>query len=136
MQHELLEDLIKLSNIFKDGYTVTLNNDSFNQYSNANKQYIVSYRTLITIDKNTVPFKIVYHKIKDLNLNKCIIGAWLNTDTNIYYIELNKTFKSMTDALKFAYKHKQIAIYNMNNQKVINVSDWNTKIKKWLNIDK
>ena len=120
VRHEILEDLIELSNVFKEGFTVTLNNGNFNQYSNTNKPYIVSYRTLITIDRNTdFPFKIKYFKINDLKLEKCIIGAWLNTDTNIYYIELNRTFKDRNEALLFAIKHNQGCIYDMNNQRVI-----------------
>lgn len=122
MKHELLEALIDLSNIFKEGFTVTLNNGEFNQYSNTDKPYIVSYKTLIEIDRNTnYPFKVKYHKINDLKLEKCIIGAWLNLENGIYYIELNKTFKDKNAALLFAIKHKQLAIYDMNNQKVIEV---------------
>ncbi|GAH07175.1 unnamed protein product, partial [marine sediment metagenome] len=92
----------------------------FSQYSNTNKPYIVSYKTLIEIDRNTnYPFKVKYHKINDLKLEKCVIGAWLNTDTNIYYIELNRTFKDKNEALIFAIKHSQECIYDMNNHKVI-----------------
>lgn len=122
MQHEILEDLINLSNIFKEGFTVTLNKGEFNQYSNTNKPYIVSYKTLITIDRSTeYPFKIKYHKINGLKLEKCIIGAWLNLENGVYYIELNRTFKDKNKALLFAIKHKQLAIYDINNQKVIGI---------------
>lgn len=134
VKHEILETLIDLSNIFTEGFTIALNQveDSFKQYNNTNKPFIVSYKTIITVDKNVYPYKTVYYKIDSLKLNKCIIGGWLDSGTNIYYIELNKTFKSMVTALKFAYKHKQLYIYNINNQTSIKVKGWEQKIKKWL----
>ena len=126
IDNSIQHNLIELSHIFKKGYTVEINNDSINQYNNTNKPYIVSYKTLITITDNNTTFK-------NVNIpNKCIIGAWLDTNTNTYYIELNKAFVHMSQALKFAYKHKQEYVYGINNSKLTKVKDWELKIKKWL----
>ncbi len=131
--HEIYETLTDLSDIFTEGFTVTRKQGKFNQYNNPKKPFIVSHTPIITLDKNTFPPKIKYHKLKALKLENCIIGGWIDTDTQLYYIEINKTFKSMVDALVFAYKHKQLYIYNMGTQKAIEVKPWERKIRKWLN---
>ena len=131
--HETYETLTDLSYIFTEGFTVTRKQGKFNQYVEIKKPFIVSHTPIITLNKNTHPPKITYHKLKELKLENCIIGGWLDTDTELYHIEINKTFKSMVDALKFAYKHKQLDIYDMNAQKFIKVKPWENKIRKWLN---
>ena len=120
--------LLTLSEIFKEGYTIQVNNNNIKQYSDINKSYIVSYKTLITIhnDRPTFNKRCVIPK-------RCIIGYWFNKHNNTGYIELNKAFEYMHQGLMFAYKHKQDYIYSMNIQKHIRVKDWDTKIKKWLN---
>lgn len=111
----MLTKLIQLSQIFNDGFTLSINNDEINQYSNNDKPYILSYKTLITIKNDTTVFNHV------LIPNKCIIGGWKDKDTDTYYIELNKVYKSKQQALKIAKRYKQKAIYNMNTGEVINV---------------
>lgn len=116
----MIDQLIQLSKIFKEGYTVEINNGVINQYTNTNKPYVVSYKTLVVINKDVSVKNVNITSFKDTKIpNKCIIGAWLDQDTNIYYIELNRTFKDKNEALIFAIKHEQLAIYDMNNQKVI-----------------
>jgi len=112
--NDIINKLISLSKIFKDGYTVELNNGTINQYSNTDKPYIVSYLTLIEVRQD----KTLYNNIQRIP-NNCIIGAWLDTDTNIYYIELNKVFKSKRYALKIAKKFSQKAIYDNKHGVVI-----------------
>ncbi len=131
--HETYETLTDLSNIFTEGFTITHKHGKFNQYIDTKKPFIVSHTPIITLDKNTYPPKITYHKLKELKLENCIIGGWLDTDTQHYYIGVNKTFNHMTDALIFAYRHKQLYIYDMNKQKAIKVKPWERKIGKWLN---
>jgi len=45
----IIEELIKLSKIFKEGYTVQLEDNKLNQYTNYNKPFIVSYLTVIEV---------------------------------------------------------------------------------------
>lgn len=119
MKHKIEEDLIKLSKIFKKGFTVTYNDGEFNQYTNYDKPFIVSYETIIIIKLDNV----TYNTVKTLKDNY-IIGGWLDSDTNTYYIELNKTFKSLFEAEKFAIKHKQKYLYNIRNGACIEPRDW------------
>jgi len=123
VKHEILESLIDLSNIFKQGFTIKLNQETneFNQYSSTKKPFIVSYKTIISINKNIYPHNITYHKVDTLELNNCIIGAWFDPETNIYYIELNKVYSSKSYALKIAKKYNQKAIYDLKKELVIYV---------------
>jgi len=112
----MINKLIQLSKIFKEGFTVEVNNDTITQYNNTSKPYVVSYKTLIVIN-------IGHHKnFYSVEIpNKCIIGGWMDTDTNTYYIELNKVYKSRSYALKIAKKYNQKAVYNSSTGVVINV---------------
>ena len=103
----IIEELIHLSKIFKDGYTVQLKDNKLNQYTNYNKPFIVSYLTLIEVHGE----KIVYSNVQHIP-DKCIIGGWMD-DNSIFYIELNKAFKNKEYALKIAKKYSQKAIYDI-----------------------
>jgi len=108
----ITDQLIQLSKIFKEGFSIELNDDRISQYNNTNKPYIVSYKTILTIHDKAIVFRAV-------NIpNKCIIGGWMDQDTNTYYIELNKVYKNKAYALKMAKKYDQKAIYD-NNQGVM-----------------
>ena len=115
MHNNIIGDLIKLSEVFKEGFTVTLNNDKIEVYNDYNKRFIVSYLTIIEI--NDIPrYKHIQHIP-----SKCIIGGWLDKDTNTYYIKLNKAFKNKRYALKFAKKWNQKFIYDYINKECIGV---------------
>lgn len=109
-----IEQLIKLSKIFKQGFTVECSGHELKQYTNYKKPYIVSYKTIIEISDTKINYK---------NMDKlpydCIIGGWSNGGT--YFIEINKAFKGAIEAMKFAWKHKQQAIYDIRTGDVIEV---------------
>lgn len=111
----MIDKLIELSKIFKAGFTVELIGGEICQYVNFSKPYIVSYKTLIVINKGNTNF---YPEHIPLN---CIIGGWLDTDTGIFYIELNQVFKTQEEALIFAEVNSQKAIYDSKNGHVIKV---------------
>jgi len=105
----IIEELIHLSKIFKKGYTVQLEDNKLNQYTNYNKPFIVSYLTVIEVHGE----KIVYSNIQNIP-NKCIIRGW--ADNNIFYIELNKAFKTKKEALLFAIQNGQKTIYDIRTR--------------------
>jgi len=111
----MIDELIKLSKIFKEGFTVKIKNGNMSQYNNIDKPYVLSFRTVAEIHENGIIFNNV--NIPD----KCIIGGWRDSDTNTYYIELNRTYKNKAYALKIARKSKQKMIYNSNTGVVIHV---------------
>lgn len=121
----LIDDLIHLSKIFKDGYTIELKEGKLNQYTNYDKPFIVSYLTIIKITGNNTP---TYTHIK-LIPNNCIIGGWNNPKENIFYIELNEAFKLLSEAEKFAIKYSQKHIYNIKNGACIKTRKPKTLLK-------
>jgi len=112
----IIDKLIQLSKIFKEGYTIVIHDNNIEQL-NTNKGYIVSYRTMITINTDS----------KTINLQKCkipsntIIGGWFNKSNSTYCIELGIIYKYKTAAIKTAKKHKQEYIFNLSNGKLIKV---------------
>jgi len=113
---DTIDNLIKLSKIFKDGFTIARRNGDIEQV-NINTGYVVSYKTIITINLNNNTTKL--HDCK-IPLNTTI-GGWLNKDENIYYIELNTIYQHKNNALIAAKAYKQKAIYDLNKQEVIKV---------------
>ena len=111
---ELFEDLIKLSKIFKKGFTVELKNNELNQYTNYKKPYIVSYKTIITVKNN----KLKYQNFMNIP-DKCIIGGWYNNENNTYYIELNKAYSVWNYAIKQAKLNNQTHIFDIKRNEAI-----------------
>lgn len=112
----MIDELLKLSKIFKDGFTVEIKEGKINQYTNYNKPYIVSHKTIIEITDNSVNYK----NIDNLSTN-CIIEGWLDIDTNTYYIEVNKTFILKSMAIAYAQDNNQKAIYDIRTGEIIEV---------------
>lgn len=115
----MIDELLKLSKIFKAGFTVECSGHELKQYTNYDKPFIVSYKTLIEIRLD----KIVYDNLQDIKDN-CIIGGWFDSNTNTYYIEINKTFKSVYKAEAYAIEHNQKAFYNIRTGKTIYTREW------------
>ena len=115
----MIDELLKLSKIFKNGFTVELKEGKLNQYTNYDKPFIVSYKTIIEITDK----KINYSNLSKVPDN-CIIGGWNDTDTNTYYIEINKVFNSVYKAESYAIEHNQKAFYNIRTGKTIYTREW------------
>lgn len=111
---DIIDNLIQLSKIFKEGFTIAINNGKIEQ-AHINTGYVVSYKTIITINLNNGNTKL--HDCK-IPLNT-IIGGWLDKDDNIYYMGLNTIFRDKDKALICAIKYNQKTIYDLANQKVI-----------------
>ena len=111
---DIIDNLIQLSKIFKDGFTIAVNNGNIEQV-NITKGYVVSYKTIISINlNNNIP------KLHDCNIPlNTIVGGWLDKDENIYYIELNTIFRDKDKALIYAIKYSQKCIYDIKTGKTI-----------------
>ena len=110
-----INKLIQLSKIFKDGFTIAMNDGKIEQI-NISSGYVVSYKTIIAINLNNNSTKL--HDCK-IPLNT-IIGGWLDKDENIYYIELNTIFRNKDIALICAIRYNQKCIYDISTGKTIN----------------
>lgn len=113
---DTIDNLIKLSKIFKEGFTIEIKNGVIYQYLDIHKPYIVSYKPLISLSPGYTKFE----SKNDIPKN-CIVGGWHDKETNIYYIELNEAYANVLYALKMAKKYKQKAIYDYKRGVVINV---------------
>lgn len=109
MENNIIDKLINLSKIFKEGFTITLDNGKINQYNNTDKPFIFSYLTVIEIKEGKPLFKNIRHIP-----SKCIIGGWFDKEDNTYYIELNKAYKNKQYTKVKARKYNQKCIYNIN----------------------
>ena len=110
----MYKQLIQLASIFKEGFTVCINNGVITQF-NEKSGYIVSYKTLIKIKDNKVI--TINNDIPD----NCIIGGWYDKDTDTYLIELNIVFNTLRIALKCAKAYNQKCIWDIANNKEIKV---------------
>lgn len=119
----ITDKLIQLSKIFKKGFTIQVHDNNILQYNNKQYNYVVSYQTIITINYNKQEPQVKYFKINDLDkqLRFSFIGAWLNKNDNIYYIEFNRIFSSLNHAMAEAKKYKQKYVYNLNNSEEIKI---------------
>lgn len=111
-----IDKLIQLSKVFKKGYTIAIHNNNIEQI-NSTKGYIISYRTIVTINLNNDNIKL--HKCKIPS--NTIIGGWLDKSNNTYYIELGIIYRYKNVAMTNAKKHKQRYIYDLNNSELIKV---------------
>lgn len=62
-------------------------------------------------DDNNVYFELTGLTLIDwIALTDLYFGVWFNS--GVYYLDCNKHFNSLNDAVRFAREHKQIAIYD------------------------
>ncbi len=111
-----VDKLIQLSKIFKEGFTIAINGGKIEQV-NINKGYVVSYKTIITINLNRN--NIILHDCKIPLYTH--VGGWLDKNTIIYYIELNTIYRFKRIALAEGKILKQKAIYDLYAQKEIKI---------------
>lgn len=116
---DLLNDLVKLSEIFKIGFTVVWDGSKLNQYMYNTSSYIVAYDTVVTI--HTGHFK-KYHNNNIPLSNKYIFGGWYDIDDDIYHIEICKSFSSLNRALEFARNKNQKYVFDMKTNENIKVT--------------
>lgn len=121
MDKTLLKNLVTLSDIFKDGFTVKVHDNKIMQLFQTHG-YIISYKTLITISRNKTEVKQLTYNIKnESDLNGYVIGGWFDKDNNTYYIEKNIITYSKDLAIKYAKRFNQKEIFDIANGECIKV---------------
>lgn len=98
---------------------------TYNLRDNLNRRYIVSYKNIFT-GKNPSLDSNLCVKISNIleTENCCSIGGWTDEKTNLYYLDCNKHFFYLTDALNFARLNNQIAIFDNYKKEVLNLKDF------------
>jgi len=101
------ENLIALSRLFPEGFTVAIRDGKLSQFSDKNRPFIVSHKPLVTINPDKT---IKYHNGKIPENG--VVGGWLDKETHTYHIELNQIFSSLQLAQRFAKENHQKYIYD------------------------
>jgi hypothetical protein len=98
---------------------------TYNLRDNLNRRYIVSYKNIFTGKNPSLEFDLS-KKISDIleTENCCSIGGWTDKNTNLYYLDCNKHFFYLKDALNFARLTNQIAIFDSHKKQVLNLKDF------------
>lgn len=88
-------------------------------------RYIVSYKNIYT-GKNPSMQTDLCVKISNIleKENCCSIGGWKNPENNLYYLDCNRHFYYLLDALTFAKLNNQIAIYDTHKKEVLYTKDF------------
>ena len=129
LKQKLIQLLIRLYENNEYGFTYQFkhnNNEWYVKPTVKKDRYIISTKTIMTIDNNNNK-KIyindkVLQEIIDKPINeKIIIGAWLNIDNNKYEIELNLATNNKQIALTLGKKYKQAFVYDMIKHKLIRI---------------
>ena len=51
-----------------------------------------------------------------------VLGGWFNSEDGKYYFDSCKVFTDMNEAIKFGKDHEQIAVFDLTNLRVIELS--------------
>lgn len=70
-----------------------------------------------TLDLKDLSSEIIAGALKEASKKRAFLGLWLND--NILYIDLSINIKDLSQALEFARANKQLAIYDIKNDKSI-----------------
>lgn len=88
--------------------------------SKSNSRYILSVKNLYTGKNPSICFDLI-SRISD-TVEKNIydsIGGWIDTKTNIYYLDANIHFDSLRECISNAKSYGELAIYDTVDNKVI-----------------
>ena len=114
---------MKYKKIIKE--TLKNNGGSFNVSKSKIKKplkgFICSIKDLLIIDKKDFNVKLIKSLVKqEFNLlknDKYFIGTWL--ENGKVYIDISSNFSNLEKALEVAENNKQLAIYDINENKTI-----------------
>lgn len=100
--------LVQIYRKNREGFTVIMKDNKIKKYKyKEHGRYVVSYKTVITVDEFAGIVNYYTLDFKD-----GIYGGWYDEDDGIFYIEKNKTFEHFIDALQYAYQNKQKYIWD------------------------
>lgn len=91
-----------------------------------NKGYIVGFSNLYTGKNPSTEWIDSNFKIKEALENKMYdaIGGWFDPETNLYYVDLSKTYLTLNMAMSTALLLGEKSIYDIKENKVLNVKNY------------
>ncbi len=89
---------------------------------NKNKRYIVGSKNIYTGASPSIESNLIVNIANVLNnFNFDSVGGWLDKSTNIYYLDANKHFAVLEEAILAGKENNELAIYDTKENKVINL---------------
>lgn len=88
-------------------------------FSELNGNYMVAfeeYEKIVPIEEFTTEVLKEYKETVDKP-----IGTWYNTENGMIYLDVSIPFEDKKEALQFASDNQQLAIYDIKNDKTINL---------------
>lgn len=110
--NEIVEYVWSYAQTHPNGFTVNILTKE-----SVTKGIVVSYyETKNSFGKESLD-KVIEHAKK----HNAIVGGWLNKNDTLYYFDSNNVFpdSAFSEALSFAIKNRQSAIYDLTNDSVI-----------------
>lgn len=113
--NDLIDRVWEYSQNNPDGFT--LNIETFKEVKFG---IIVAFKET----QNSFGKKSLEHIINHALRNDKLIGGWLNAENGLYYFDSVKVFKNkeLHEALEFAIKNEQIAIFDLTNLREIRIT--------------
>lgn len=110
-----------MKQLAKNAFFETLQTEGFSQVKGY--RYMVAFEgqeVPIELDKFNVSevFKYI-NKTEYLYANNAGLGTWLDTNTNIVYLDVSEGYHDLSEALKVAKKRNQLAIYDTLDNETI-----------------
>lgn len=109
------------------GITLDINTMKNTSIKNGYSVSLAGYETKEkNIDKTMETLKEYIKAVKDLKKNNLFVGVWYDEKTQYYYIDLSMIINKRREAETTAKNNKQLAIYDIKNNKSIYL-DYNIK---------
>ena len=103
-----------MKELAKKAFFETLQTEGFSQ--------IKGYRYMVAFEGQEVPIELDKFNVSEVfkYINKTIylyadnagLGTWLDTNTDIVYLDVSEGYHDLSEALKVAKKRNQLAIYD------------------------
>ena len=99
----------------------TVNPDGFTVDKNTLQPITAGYSVAVKETQNSFgpagAARVVYHARKNNNI--CALGGWYNSKNNEFYFDAVIICDTLEEAIKLGRLNKQLAIYDLNNNKEI-----------------
>lgn len=126
MKKEILKDIENYI-INNGGITLDINTLKNTSVKSGFSVSLADYETKEkSINKTMEIVKDYIKAVKNLNNNNLFVGVWYDEKTQYYYIDISKIINKRREAETTARKNKQLAIYDIKNNKSIYL-DYNIK---------
>jgi hypothetical protein len=106
----MFTEIKKIAEANKDGFTVEIET-----LKHVTAGIVVAYQETQDSHGDEGLKKCIEHALQ----HEKIVGGWFNFENKTFYFDSCKTFKDLTEAMKFGRENSQIAIFDLDNLREI-----------------